>query len=98
MARKYYLDSQREQDLDSIKTMKENKKHSGAKRAFHDNGGKKDHVSKSRTTKMIVDFCAEESVSIKLFAVKEKQEVQVTTRFLFGNMLMFAKLSVMSFI
>ena len=74
MARKYYLDSQREQDLDSIKTMKENKKHSGAKRAFHDNGGKKDHVSKSRTTKMIVDFCAEESVSIKLFAVKENRK------------------------
>ena len=61
-------------------------------------GEKIDHVSKSRTTKMIVDFCAEESVSIKSFAVKEKQEVQVTNRFLFGKMLMFAKLSVMSLI
>ena len=68
MARKYYLDSQREQDLDSIKTMEEKKKRSGAKRAFHDTGEKIDHISKSRTTKMIVDFCAEESVSIKSFA------------------------------
>ena len=38
-----------------------------------------------------------EPVSIKSFAVKEKQEVQVTTRFLTGKMLMFAKLSLMSF-
>ena len=40
LARKYYLDFQREQDLNSIKTTKENRKRSGAKRAFHDNGGK----------------------------------------------------------
>ena len=56
LTRKYYLDSQREQDLDSIKTMEEKKKRSGAGRAFHDIGEKIDHVSKSRTTKMIVDF------------------------------------------
>ena len=31
---------------------------------------------------MILDFCVEEAVSTKSFAVKEKQEVQVTTRFL----------------
>ena len=36
LARKYYLDSQRELDFDSIKTMVEKKKRSGAKRAFHD--------------------------------------------------------------
>ena len=34
---------------------------------------------------MIVDFCAEESVIIISFAVKEKQEVQVTIRFLSGK-------------
>ena len=46
---------------------------------------------------MIVDFCAEESVIIISFAVKEKQEVQVTIRFLSGKMLLFAKLSLISF-
>lgn len=40
LGRKYYLDSQREQDLDSIKTMEEKKKRSGEKRAFHDIGEK----------------------------------------------------------
>ena len=47
---------------------------------------------------MAVDFCAEESVRTKSFAVKEKQELQVTTRVLSGKMLTFAKLSLMSFI
>ena len=47
---------------------------------------------------MIVDFCAEEAASIKSFAVKEKEQVKFTTRFLSGKMLMFAKLSLMSYI
>ena len=47
---------------------------------------------------MILDFCVDESVSIKSFAVKEKKEVGATTKFLSGKMLMFAKLSLMSFI
>lgn len=40
---------------------------------------------------MAVDFCAEESVRTKSFAVKEKQEVQVTTRVLSGKMLTFCE-------
>ena len=61
--------------------MEENKKHSGAKTAFHDIGEKIEDVSKLKTTKRIADFCPEESASIKSFAAKEKQEVHVTTRF-----------------
>ena len=78
--------------------MEEKKKRSGAKRDFHGIEEKINHVSKSRTTKMIVDFCTEQSVSIKSFAIKGKQEVQATTSFLSGKMLMLAKLSLISFI
>ena len=53
---------------------------------------------KSKATKVIVDFCADESASIKSFAIKKNDQVKVTTRFLFGKMLMFAKLPLMSFI
>ena len=69
---KYYFDSQREQDLDSIKTMEENKKHCGAKTAFHDIGKKIEDVSKLETTKRISEFCPEESVSFKSFATKTR--------------------------
>ena len=98
LSRKYSYEIPREKDIDSIKTMEQHKKRSGKNRVFHKINDKIDQVSKSRTTKMIVDFCAEEAASIKSFAVKERQEVQVTTRFLSGKMLMFAKLSLMSFI
>ena len=98
MSRKYSYEIQREKDIDSIKTMEEHKKRICKSSVFHEINDKIDQVSKSRTTKMIVDFCAEEAASIKSFGVKERQELQVTTRFLSGKILMFAKLPLMSFI
>ena len=47
---------------------------------------------------MVIEFNSHESVSIKSFAVKKNDRIKVTTRFLCGKMLMFAKLSLMSFI
>lgn len=73
LSRKYSYDSQREKDLDSIKTMEEDKKRTGQKRDFHNIADKTDQVSKLRTTKMMIDFCAEEAVSIKSFGVKKRQ-------------------------
>ena len=97
-ARKYSYNQQRESDLDAVKCMEDRRKRLGKKRAFHNIADKIDQLSKSRTTKMIVDFCVEDSASIKSFAVKEKKEVGATMRFLSGKMLMFGKLSLMSFI
>ena len=98
LLRKYSYEIWGEKDLDSTETMQEHKKRSGKTRVFHDIDDKIDLVSKSRTKKITVDFCAEETATIKSFAMKEKQEVQVTTTFLSGKMLMFAKPSLMSFI
>ena len=51
---------------------------------------------------MIVDFCSQESASLNHSSSKKKKkkndQVEVTTRFLSGKVLMFAKLSLMSFI
>lgn len=58
--------------------MEEHKKRSGKTRVFHDIDDKIDLVSKSRTKKMTVDFCAEETATIKSFAMKEKQEMLET--------------------
>ena len=49
-------------------------------------------------TKMRIDFDVEESASIKSFAIKNNDQVKITKKFLSGKMLMFAKLSLMSFI
>ena len=47
---------------------------------------------------MVVEFNDHESASIKSFAVKKHSNIKVTTRFMSGKSLMFAKLSLMSFI
>ena len=47
---------------------------------------------------MIIDFDCESSVSINLLIVNKNNTVKLTTRFFSGKMLMFAKLSLMSFI
>ena len=47
---------------------------------------------------MIFQFNCQESALIKSFAVKQSNQVKLTTRFLSGKLLMFAKLSLRSFI
>ena len=47
---------------------------------------------------MVLEFNCQESVSIKSFAVKQSNHVKLTTRFLSGKMLIFAKLYLMYFI
>ena len=51
-----------------------------------------------RKIKMIIDFNDPESSSIKSFAVKKKNEIKVTSRFMSDKSLMFAKLSLKSLI
>ena len=51
-----------------------------------------------RKTKMIFDFNDRESASIKSSAVKIKNQIKVTSRFMSGKLLMFAKFSLKSFI
>ena len=47
---------------------------------------------------MIIDFDCESSVSINALAVNKNLLVKVTTQFFSGKLLMFAKISLMSFI
>ena len=56
------------------------------------------HYLNPGKTKMIIDFKDRDSASIKSFAVKKKNEIKVTTRFMSGKLLTFAKLSLKSFI
>ena len=51
-----------------------------------------------RKTKMLIDFNNRESASIKSFAVRKRDKIKVTTRFMCGKLLMFAKLSLKGFI
>ena len=51
-----------------------------------------------RTNKMTIEFSDLESSSVKHIAVKPNTNIKCTTRFMSGKLLMFAKLSLKSFI
>ena len=63
---------QKESDLNAVNNMEDRRKRTGKITSLYNIADKIDHVAKYKTTKMILDFCVDESVSIKSFAVKEK--------------------------
>ena len=48
--------------------------------------------------KNVIDFSDQDVASIKAVAVKKKDKVKITTRFMKGKMLMFSKISLKSFV
>ena len=83
-----------EEELDAIESFKKDKR----KGKFQDISEKINDCLDPRETKMIVEFNDHESASIKIFAVKKRNLIKVTSRFMSGKLLMFAKLSLKSFI
>ena len=70
-ARKYSLKSTRDVDLDSINSMFAHQKKS-EKKTFYEIEKKIENTLKSKTIKMIFDFCSQQSASIKPVAIKKK--------------------------
>ena len=95
-ARKYSINIERAENLEALESMSEYKKKK--KRKFFDIDQKIKNSIKSKTTKILIDFNCLDSALIQSFAVKKNNNVKLTTRFLSGKMLMFVKLSLMSFI
>ena len=83
------------EELNAVETYEKHNK----KRKIKDINEKMTDCSDQHKTKMVIDFNGLESASIKSFAVKKKKnEIKVTSRFISGKLLMFAKLSFKSFL
>ena len=94
------LEQKREEDLEAISGL-ENKK----RKRIYVNAKKIDSIEKKisechdmRKSKMLIEFNDSESSSIKTIVVKSNTSIKCTTRFMSGKILMFAKLSLKSFI
>ena len=68
------------------------------KRKIKDTNLQIDHMLKNKKIKTMTDFDKNECNSIKLIIVKGDTNIDVTSRFIKGKMLMFAKLSIKSFV
>ena len=71
--------------------MNKHKKKIGKRRTFFYIEEKLENVLKSRTAKMLVDFCTHSQL-------KNFDQIKISTRFLSGKMFILAKLSLMNFI
>ena len=94
-AKKYSISQKRTSKINVVDSMIARKKR---KKKFKDSKQKTDLHLQNTNTKMIIDFDCEFSISINSLSVNKNSNVKVTTRFFSGKMLMFAKLSLMSFI
>ena len=90
-ARKKYFENKMDEELDAVDSFDKNKNR--RERQFQKIDEKTADCFDPRKTKMIVEFNGGESASTKSFAVKKRSEIKITTCFMSGKLLMFAKLS-----
>ena len=93
---KKYYERKMDEELDDVNCFEKNKYIK--KRKLKNIEEKITDCLDPRKTKMSIDFNIRELDSIKSFAVKKRDKIKVTTRFMSGKLLMFAKLSLKSFI
>ena len=93
-ARKEYFQNKMDKKLDDVDSF-EKKKKNGKHFQIYD---KITDCFDPRKTKMVVKFNNRESASIISFAVRKRSEVKVTSHFMSGKFLFFAKLTLKNFI
>ena len=97
------LNQKREEDLESVELFaKKKKRRENSQRrqntVVDSIETKIDGCTDLRKYKMLIEFNGYKSASVKSIAVKSQSSVKCTTRFMSGKLLMFAKLSLKSFL
>ena len=92
------IKTERKNSLDSLESFDKKKQKSEKNRTLIDYLERKEVNYKNNEIKSIIDFDDSQARSIKSLAVEVKTNVTVTTRFMKGKMLMFAKTSLHGFV
>ena len=96
--RKTQLQNQKLMDLDAVECLKRQEKKRKQRIIKVDLDLRTEKLLKDRKVKTMIDFEYNDCNSIKSLAIKKNTNVKVTSRFIKGKMLMFAKLSIKSFV
>ena len=84
-------------EVDTLETFEAKKKESKKRKSLVEYASYKEAIHTNNKIKSMIEFDNEQSNSIKLLAIETKGTISVTTRFMKGKMLMFAKTSIQSF-
>ena len=92
------LKQEQQEGLEAAKKLNEKKKSLKRKVTITDYFDRMKEVNEKVNVKSLIEFDHQNSNSIKVVIVKQNQNIKPTTRFLSGKMLMFAKVSIKSFV
>ena len=92
------LNQEQKESLEAAKQLDEKKKRMKRKTTLTDYFDRIEEAHQKTNVKSLIDFDQSHSNSIKAVIAKQKTDIKLTTRFLSGKMLMFAKVSIKSFV
>ena len=92
------LKQEQQEGLEAAKKLNEKRKSMKRKVTVTDYFDRMKEVNEKVNVKSLIEFDHQNSNSIKAVIVKQSQNIKATTRFLSGKMLIFAKVSIKSFV
>ena len=92
------IKTEKKKNLEAAQKLQEKKKRTKRKTTVTDYFDRIDTATKKTNVKAVIDFGACQSNSVKAMISKQNCNIKATTRFLSGKMLMFAKVSIKSFV
>ena len=92
------ITNRKEVNLDALECLKKKEKRGKKRKLKDDYSDRKNSLIHDKKIKTMIDFEENNSASIKSLAIKKPTTVKVSSRFIKGKMLMFAKLSIKSFV
>ena len=92
------IENRKRSETESLEKLKERESKHHKKKDLHSYFDVMDKASNDTKIKNVIDFSEQDVASVKAIAVKKKDKVKITTRFMKGKMLMFSKISLKSFV
>ena len=92
------ISNRRAENLDALECLKKKEKKSKKRKVKDDYADRKNSFLQDKKIKTMIDFEENNSASIKSLVIKRSSNIKVSSRFIKGKMLMFAKLSIKSFV
>ena len=92
------IENRKEENLDALECLKKKEKRGKKRKVKEDYADRKNSFLQDKKIKTMIDFEENNSASIKSLVIKRSTNIKVSSRFIKGKMLMFAKLSIKSFV
>ena len=87
------MKTEKQEGLEAVEAFGKKKKKMKRKRTIVDYMTRLEEAHKNKKIKSLIDFDEANPNSIKSLAIEKKSNIKLTTRFMKGKMLMFAKIS-----